>query len=291
MGRRSGTDARDLAVSGHVNVDRFLRVARFPGPDRTEPVVASRAELGGTAANIALVAAGTGVRVGLIARVGEGFPEEFRRRLERAGIDLAGLRAVPGRSTPTCYIVEDRRGAQRTLIDQGPMAEASGPAVSRRWLRRHAWVHVGTGPPEVQLRLAEDARAEGLRVAADPAQEIFYRWTSRPFLRLLRSSEVLFGNRAEIARAIRLAGVADVRGLLAAVPLVVRTEGSGGVSAFSRAGRHHVPPVRPSRVRSLTGAGDAFRGGFYGGFFAGAPLRECLAAGTRSASRWIEGRR
>ncbi len=171
------------------------------------------------------------------------------------------------------------------------MGTPDGPAIPRTWLRRHAWVHVGTGPPEYQLRLAELARKEGIRVAADPAQEIFYRWTARSFRRLLRSSEVLFGNAAEIARAARLAGDSDARGLLPLVPLVVRTEGRGGVSAFSRAGREHVPAVRPSRVRSLIGAGDAFRGGFYGRFFAGDPLRACLAGGARSAARQIEGNR
>src|SRR5208282_5815821 len=103
-----------------------------------------------------------------------------------------------------------------------------------------------------------------------------------------RSSEVLFGNAAEIGRAARLAGAVDARGLLSQVPLVVRTEGPRGVSAFSRAGREHVPAMRPSRVRSLIGAGDAFRGGFYGSFFAGNPLRKCLAGGARSAARWIE---
>ncbi len=86
MAGRSGAGTRDLAVSGHVNIDRFLRVRRFPGLDRTEPVASSRVELGGTAANIALVAAERGVRVGLLSRIGDGFPEAFLRRLKRAGV-------------------------------------------------------------------------------------------------------------------------------------------------------------------------------------------------------------
>jgi len=291
MGRGGADGSRDLAVSGHINVDVFLRVRQHPGPDRTEPVESSRTELGGTATTLALVAAAARVRVGLVARLGDGFPSPFLRRFTEAGIDLGGVRTVPGRPTPTCFIVVDQRGAQRTLIDQGPMDDPRAAPVGLPWLRRYAWVHVGTGPPEYQLRLAERARDAGLRVAADPAQEIFYRWSARPFRRLLRSAEILFGNAAEIARAQRLAGVADPRALLRYVPLVVRTEGSDGATAFSRAGRERARAVRTPTVRSLVGAGDAFRGGFYGGYFAGEPLRRCLERGSQAASRWIAGRR
>ena len=287
MAARTGDRRRDLAVSGHVNVDRFLRVRRAPAADRTVPILAVEDRLGGTATNLALVAARGGVRVGLISRVGDGFPGAFRTRLRAAGVDLGGLATVVGTATPTCYTIEEAGGVQRTLIDQGPMGTDAGPAVARSWLRRHSWIHLGTGPPGAQLDLAAAARDEGMRVAADPAQEIFYRWERAPFLRLLDRSEILFGNRAEIARAVRLAGAAGPRGLLPRVPTVVRTEGANGATAFTRAGREHVRSVRPARLRTLVGAGDAFRGGFYAGFFAGARLPECLAAGARAAARWV----
>ena len=282
---------RDLAVSGHVNVDRFLHVVRFPAADRTVPVTGTRTELGGTAANLARVAAARGVRVGIAARIGDDFPSEFHRLLSSAGVDLRELRRVAGRSTPTCFTLEDRSGEQRTLIDQGPMGDGPGPRPTRAWLRRYAWLHLGTGPPALQLELAGTARALGLRVAADPAQEIFYRWRPAEFRSLLHSAEILFGNTAEIDRAIDLAGVASPRALLERVPLIVRTEGGRGATAFTRVGPEHVPATRPRRVRSIVGAGDAFRGGFYGAFFRGAPLRRCLVDGGRAASAWIEGKR
>lgn len=282
---------RDLLVSGHVNVDRFLTVRSFPASDRTVPILRHRAELGGTATNIAQVAAKLGVATGLVARVGEGFPEVYLERLRATGIDVRGVEPVPMLPTPTCYIVEDREGAQRTLIDQGAMSHRRGAKVPTRWLREYSWVHLTTADPEFQLRLMEAARTRGLHVAADPAQEIHYRWDRRSFRELLRGSEVLFGNRAEIARALEFLGATGPKALLDHVPLVVRTEGRAGAAAFSRAGTVRVSATRPARVRSLVGAGDAFRGGFYAAWFAGQALRECLVAGTRSSARWIEGRR
>jgi len=282
---------RDLLVAGHVNVDRRLALEEFPGPDRTVPTAAAAPELGGTATNLARVAAAHGLRVGLFARVGDGFPSEFLHRIDRAGIDLRGVRTVRKVPTPTCFILEDRRGHQRTLIDQGAMADGTDAPISARWLREYAWVHIGTGPPEIQLRLAARARAEGLRVAADPAQEIFYRWSPSTFGRLLACAELLFGNRAEIARAVELTGCRTFERLTDLVPAVVRTEGHEGATLLSRAGRIHVPAGRRRSAGSFVGAGDAFRGGFYAAFLRGEAPSATLRAGHRAAARWIAGHR
>jgi len=282
---------RDLLVSGHVNIDRFLTVDAFPAPDRTVPVRQHRAELGGTATTIARVACRLGVASGLVARVGDGFPKEYLDELKRTGVDVRGVEVVRGSPTPTCYIIEDDRQVQRTLIDQGTMAHSRAAKLPTRILREYSWVHLTTADPEFQLRLLDEAHRRGLRVAADPAQEIHYRWNRTTFRELLRGSEILFGNRSEIDRALEFVGARRAEALLEFVPLIVRTEGRSGASAFSRAGAVHAGPVRPSRVRSLVGAGDAFRGGFYAGWFAGQPLGHCLSAGTRAAARWIEGRR
>jgi sugar/nucleoside kinase (ribokinase family) len=283
---------RDLLVAGHVNVDEFLRVADFPREDRTVPVVTRRSELGGTATNIAITASQYGVVCGLVARLGAGFPPEFRKRLEKGQIDLRGLETLPQRTTPTCYIVEDQQGGQRTLIDQGAMADGAphrfrvGP-----WLSEYSWLHVTTGPPAALLGLQGAARRAGLHVAADPAQEIHYRWDAAHLRRLLRDSEILWGNRSEIERAATMLRASGPEELLADVPLIVRTEGTRGATAFSRAGTVHVRAPRPRKVRTAVGAGDAFRGGFYAAWFAGQRLPDCLTAGGRAATRWLEGAR
>jgi len=283
---------RDLLVSGHVNIDRFLSVRSFPAADRTVAVLEHRAEVGGTAANIARAASKLGVATGLVARVGDGFPDEYVAAFRDAGIDVRGIQRVIGKPTPTCYTIEDREGVQRTLIDQGVMSRTRGVALPPvRLLREYSWVHLTTADPEFQLRLQKAARARGLRVAADPAQEIHYRWDRRSFRELLRGSELLFGNRSEIDRALEFVGARRPKGLLEFVPLVIRTEGRAGATAFSRVGTVHVRAARPARVRTFVGAGDAFRGGFYAAWFAGQPLLACLTAGTRSSARWIEGKR
>ena len=279
---------RDLLVSGHINVDHFLRVDQFPARDRTVPVVGDRTVLGGTAATIARVAARYGVSVGLVSRLGEDFPPGFWRTLRAARIDLRGVATVPGEPTPTCYILEDGHHAQRTLIQQGPMGSAEGALPPQSVMNAYSWLHLTTGNPAWHLALAEAAQRSGTRIAADPAQEIHYLWDRGTLRRLLGGAEILFGNRHEIQRAVDLLGLRRPVDLLDHVPLVVRTEGRRGATAFSRVGTTEVVAKRPRRVASLVGSGDAFRGGFYAGWFAGEDLSHCLTAGTRAAAHWIE---
>jgi sugar/nucleoside kinase (ribokinase family) len=282
---------RDLLVSGHVNVDRFLRVPEFPAGDRTVPVLAHRVELGGTAGNIARTAIRYGVATGLVSRVGDDFPPQFWQELDHARIDLRGVERIPGIATPTAYILEDRHGRQRTLMDQGPMGTTPRRFPARRWLREYSWLHLTTGDPRSQLHLLAEGRRSGLRATADPGQEVHYRWNAPMLRTLLAGSEVLIGNASEIATIARVAGAKNVRGLLERVPVIVRTEGRSGVSGFTRSGRYHAASRRPRKVRTVVGAGDAFRGGFYAAWFEGESFEDCLTAGTRSAAGWLEGRR
>jgi len=282
---------RELLVSGHVNVDRFLRLPEFPPDDRTVPVESHRVELGGTATNIALTASRYGVATGLVSRVGVEFPPKFWKRLRGAHLDLRGVETVPGVSTPTAYILEDRRAGQRTLMDQGAMGSLRRRPLPRPWLAEYSWLHLTTGDPDFQLGLLADGRRRGLRVAADPAQEVHYRWDRGRLRALLDGCEILFGNRAELDRVARLLGASGPESLLERVPLVVRTEGPAGATAWDRCGSVHCAGVRPRRVRTVVGAGDAFRGGFYAAWFEGEEMRGCLRAGTRAAARWLEGAR
>ncbi|MHB1434535.1 MAG: PfkB family carbohydrate kinase [Thermoplasmata archaeon] len=290
---RPGPERRDpgrgLLVAGHINVDRFLQLPEFPAPDRTVPIRASRSALGGPAANLARGSAGFGIPTGLVGRVGADFPEEFVRLLRRAGIDLRGVERVPGAATPTCYILENGARETEVLIDQGPMDAPPRPSPPRGLLAEYRWLHLTTGEPRWQLAWKEAARSAGLRVAVDPAQEVHYRWTPRQIRRLLDGAEILFGNRSEIDRIVALLGIGGVDDLLARVPLVIRTEGARGATAFARTGRVSVPAIRVARPRTTVGAGDAFRAGFYFGWWAGVPLRACLVAGHKSAARWVRG--
>jgi len=289
-GRPSPGPPLDLLVVGHTNVDHFLKVARLPRVDRTVPLTSERTALGGTAATIARWAARAGVATGLHSLIGPDFPRSFERTMASEGVDIGGVRRVEGARTPSCYIVEDGRGAQFTLIHQGPMGNADGASVPVTLVARSRWVHLTTGDPRYLLKVKAVAQRAGVKVAVDPAQEIHYLWDAGTFASLIEGAEVLFGNHDEVERSLTLLRIPHRRALLARVPLVVETRGRSGAIAWTRRGPIRTRAVRPRRMRQVTGAGDAFRGGFYGAWFAGQPLPGCLQFAAASAARCIEGR-
>jgi sugar/nucleoside kinase (ribokinase family) len=286
--RPSWESPLDLLVVGHTNLDHFLHVPRLPEPDRTTPIALHETRLGGTAANIARAAAQWGVRTGLVSRVGPDFPAEFREVLEREGVDLRGFEVVPATASSACFIAEDGRGGQSTMIDQGPMRDGVPFRVPAALLAEAPWVHLTTGAPDYLQQVKSEVRRRGGRVAVDPAQEIHYRWTGPALEELLDGSEVFFGNSHEVDRATKLLGRKRWTDLVDLVPLVIRTDGRRGVDAISRTGQIHVAGERPRRISTVVGAGDAFRGGFYAGWIEGRPLLDTLRAGVRSARSWIE---
>jgi ribokinase len=277
----------DLVVSGHVNIDHFLRVDRLPEVDRTVPLLSEVTVLGGTATTLARVASRRGTRVGLIARVGEDFPGEYRELLQTERVDIGGLETVPAVRSPCCYIIEDAAHHQVTLIHQGPMGRTRGARAPSEFLSRTRWLHLSTGEPGYQLRLRAVAKSMGVHFAVDPAQEIHYLWSSGPFRKLLDGAEILFGNESELRRACELLHVRQPRELLEWVPMIVLTRGFRGARAFTRAGGVDVPAQSVRSPKQVTGAGDAFRGGFYSAFLRGEPLRRSLSTGTREAASWI----
>ena len=278
----------DLVVVGHTNLDHFFHVEQLPATDRTVPLRNREVRLGGTAANIARAASRLGVRVSLASQVGPDFPPHFRRLLVQEGVDLTAFQTVHRARSPACFIVESAGGEQVTLIDQGPMGRDLGVPVPSTLLARAGWVHLATGDPGYQLRVLAEARRLGLRVAADPAQEIHYRWKPEPLRRLLGGSELFFANRGELSRALELLQLKGVPDLLEIVPMVIETRGASGARAWTRAGAVKVRPTRPRKVQQVTGAGDGFRGGFYAGWFRGDAIQKCLEYGGWAAARWLE---
>ena len=271
-------------------LDYIANLEALPEPNTSVQILDRRRFFGGTGGNIARIAARLGVATALASFVGEDFPAEYRDALAADGVDLTDLRVVQGVSTPTAWIFTDRRGNQVAIVDQGPMKFAGRYEVLTHTLESSEIVHLGTGRPEYYSKIAALATKLGKRISFDPSQEIHYVYTATSFKRLLARAHFFFGNEVEMKRALGFVRRRRPADLLEWVEVVVMTRGGKGSTILSAEGKIEIPVIKSRRVVDVTGAGDAYRAGFYAGLSRGFDLRRCGLLGSAVAGFVIEKR-
>jgi len=277
-----------VGAFGHVVLDHILTVPHLPRPDTSVGILDRQRYFGGTAGNLARAAARLGVSTSLASFVGRDFPADYREALRREGVDLHDLKEVQDSPTPEAWVFSDGRGHQMTIIDQGPWNLAGRLPVLPHSVRDVSLVHLGTGPPDYYAKVADLAERLDRPISFDPAQEITYLYDKRRFRYLFRRATYFFGNEGEIAQAKRLLGATSVKELLGPAEAVVVTRGEKGSAVYTREGKYVIPAVRPKRVVEITGAGDAYRAGFYAGLAHGYDLRRCGILASAVASFVVE---
>lgn len=277
-----------LTVYGHVCLDQILSLESFPEPNTSVDIREKHRYYGGTGANIATAAAALGVPTALVSYVGPDLPADFRQFMESKGVDLSEVVTVDGYETSTVIVVTSAAQDQIAYVYQGPMRDMGRFELRTAAARASRYVHISTGRPEYYLPLMLECRRLGKDVSFDPAQEIHHIWDRETFRRALPLASRFFGNRNELRTAMRYMDAGRPEDLLAAVPEVITTRGKDGTLAFTGHGSWSVPVARPSAVVDPTGAGDAFRAGYYAGRYRGHDLLESMAYGNAAASFVLE---
>jgi len=279
-----------LGVFGHVNVDYLMDVESLPEPNTSVQVSNVRRHFGGTGSNIAMMASGMGVKTALASFVGKDFPEDFRAALFKAGVDTYDLTEMEGYMTPTCRIMTDRKGDQICIMDQGPMADMAQFPVALHAIESSEIVHIGTGDPGYYREVMKAAKKLDKRIHFDPAQELRYMYTPKMFAEMLAMSDALFVNQHELEIAMKYLGLKDRARILDKIGFLVVTKGKEGSEIVTPSGTCRIPAIKPKKVIDPTGAGDAYRAGFYAGLSRGMDLEACGTLGSVAASFAIEAR-
>lgn len=279
-----------LVVYGHVCLDQILSLERFPEPNTSVDILEKHRYFGGTGANIATVAASLGVPTALCSFVGPDLPSDFRSLMERHGVDLSEVETVEGYETSTVLLVTDKAENQVAFVYQGPMRDMGGYSPRTSSARVARFIHVSTGRPEYYLPLLDQCRRMEKDISFDPSQEIHHIWDRETFRAALPLADRFFCNDNELRTALRYMDAPDPDGLLQYVGEIVNTRGSGGALLITHKGSWTVPAARPEKVVDPTGAGDAFRAGFFAGIYHGHRPLESVAYGNAAASFILEAK-
>ncbi|WP_200210482.1 ribokinase [Micromonospora coerulea] len=252
-------DAARIAVVGSANLDLVVTTPQLPRPGETVLGEGFATVPGGKGANQAVAAARAGAACAFIGAVGQDdFGRVLRDRLAGAGVDVRGLREVPGPSGVALIAVD---GTAENFIVVAPGANGELSELDDADQGTIAAADVLLAQLEVPLpavfRAGGWARAAGTTVVLNAAP-------ARPLpAELLDLVDVLVVNEHEAAVVAGVPGgdpAPLLDALLSLVPRVVMTLGARGAAYADRQGvRLEVPAPRIDAV-DTTGAGDAFTG-------------------------------
>jgi len=279
-----------LAVFGHVNIDVKVQLGRLPSPGKSAEVLSRGQVLGGTAANISMNACALGIPTALATFVGGDFPVSYLKTLRSAGVDLDDLQIVKNGTSPVCFVLTDTGQNQMYFIDQGVQKDLESKPLLENAVRRSKCIHISTGRPGYYIRIAKLAKKLGKRVFLDPGQEIHFLYDSKNIRDLLTYCNGFFGNKLEASVAVKLLGGRKVTDLLDLVEVAVITDGVRGSKIHTKGKTFKIPVIMKADIADPTGAGDAYRAGFYSGLMRGLGYRECGLLGSAAASVVVRNR-
>jgi sugar/nucleoside kinase (ribokinase family) len=307
----SSPDDLDLVVAGDCNPDVVVS-----GPDvrpefgqRERIVDAMSLVIGGSASITAVAAARLGLRVALVAAVGDDAAGEMMLALlEREGVDTGAVRIRSGLATGMTTVLS--AGNDRAILTAlGAMTTLTAADVEPDLLARARHLHVSSyflleesfGPGLANLLAS--ARRGGLTTSLDTNDDPAGHWGGSRLRAALAEADLFLPNEAEalaIGRRAELhpaaaelsrAGHAVVVKLGAGGALVVPERSSlaaAGVAGTGLAGavRVAVPQVVPV---DTTGAGDCFNAGLIAGLLGGLALPEAAAIGCAAGAAATQG--
>jgi sugar/nucleoside kinase (ribokinase family) len=277
----------DLLVIGDCNPDVLvLGDDVAPAFGQQEKLVDSMSlVVGGSASITAVAAARLGLRVALVAAIGDDAAGHFMlTELGRAGVDTTGM-AVRA-ELPTGMTVALSRGEDRAILTAAGAIGALTPAeVPAELLIRARHVHVSSyfllerslGPGLAALLAT--ARAAGAATSLDTNWDPAGTWGADFFPGVLAQTDLLLPNEAE---ALRIAGTTTLPEAMASL---TKAGGAVAVKLGARGALYADGPKRylatppPVAAVDTTGAGDCFNAGLLAGLLRGLEPPAALALG------------
>jgi len=251
--------------------------------------------LGGDVLYSALGAALWDRCIGLFSRIGNDVPPERLTEIQAAGLDIRGLRPYPG-PTIRYWVIYEWDGRRhfifRTLEERFTALSPEPHDLPAEYAEEAQAVHVAAMPFGHVERLVRMAAALPARplVTLDTHEDFVAGYQDR-LAAMLPLLAAFLPSREEVTCWF---GDDDperrIGDLLALGPgIVVVKMGADGVLIQERGASRptHVPAV-PATVCDVTGAGDAFCGGFVARLVDGGDAVEAACAGAVSASFAVE---
>lgn len=283
----------DVITSGYVSMDYIIKIltpAKTGCTSLVENADHNRVYYGGCSVNIAAALSKLGKRAMPLIRVGDDFEKTgFKAFLETMGIPLEGIRRVPGETTSTCYLLQDRNNDHITIYYPGSMDKKYAGEFDDSLFENLKYGVVTVASREDNMEFVRKCRKHqvplvfGMKDDFDAFPEEFLK-------ELICESRIIFMNETEsriITAMLHLERITELFELGKADYLIT-TLGKEGSICYERCAEgvksHHIGVFRIPEVVDATGSGDAYMAGFLYGLLERRTIRECCCLGAALSS-------
>lgn len=284
----------NILVSGSIAYDRIMP---FPGrfadhimPDKIHIlnvcflVNGLIEKFGGTAGNISYTLGLLGEKPKILATAGRDF-SNYRKWLEKHGLDTDTIRVIPDELTASAYITTDQSDNQITGFNPAAM-NYSAEYNFNNADPEDTLAIVAPGNLDDMYNYSMIYREKGIRYIFDPGQNI-PAFSGEKMLEMLTGSFILISNDYELEMIMKNTGLSRAE-LLTRTRNIITTLGEEGCLVLKKREETRLPAAAVSRVVDPTGAGDGFRAGLIKGLADGRSVSEAAKVGLTSAAYPVE---
>lgn len=287
-----------FVITGSVAYDYLMS---FPGrfrdhilPDQLDNITLSflvdsmQRQRGGVATNIAYSHKLLNGTPTIFSTVGQDFGD-YRRWLEEIGISTEHLVELKEEFTASFFCNTDQDGQQISSFYSGAMVRASDYTLAGQGLQNADLVLIGAGDPVTMLNQAAECKSLDIPFAIDPSWQVA-RFNGEEMIEHFPGAAYLFCNEYEAA-IIQDKTKWSIDDLKAKVDTLIITHSEKGSTIYTEHGQGEaikIPAAKSTHVVNPTGAGDAYRGGFFAAHLAGLPLAISGRVGALAAVYAIE---
>lgn len=284
-----------IVITGSVAYDYLMG---FPGKFR-EHIIADKLESislsflvesmkrqrGGVGGNIAYTMKLVGSEPTLFATVGQDFGD-YGAWLRSHGISTDHVIEIQDDFTASFFVNTDAEQNQIASFYTGAMAHARNYSLSDRGLTGADLVIVSPNDPIAMVNYCQECRDLEIPYAYDPSQQVAFMGGAE-LTKSIPGATYLLGNEYEMAVIEKKTGwhQEDLRGR---VENLIITLGKKGSIIYAGDEMIEIPAARVQNVIEPTGAGDAFRGGFFASLSMGLPWEVAGRVGSLCSAYCLE---
>ncbi len=211
---------------------------------------------------------------------------DYRHWLEAQGLRTDQIVEIPDELTATFFVSTDLDQNQIANFYSGAMGYARNYSLESRHLASAGLVMISPNDPTAMLNYAAECKRLSIPFAFDPSQQIA-RLDGDALRESVPGAAFLLCNEYELAMIQNKTGWSRAD-ILALVDTLVLTLGKQGSVIYAEGEEILIPAAAVERIDDPTGAGDAYRGGFFAACLAGLSWPVCGRVGALCSAYALE---